>query len=337
MAVDRIGGVRRIDCHVHYVPSGFGGDWDQRIAQQSDFMRVVMQRPAWRDLTALREVMESSQVDLGLIIPNHATVPDVRGRLSHDAYEAYNRSMSSDLAAAEGRFVAMAVVDPFGDREDIAQLERSLELPHMAGIGLNTNYGDVTLDDPRFEPIFALARDHDVPITVHPGGAWPSWHNALRLKESMFLLSGLGFFLTDAMCIFMMAHGGVFDRFPTVRFMFCQLGGVAPICCGRWASAIHHGQLAQVNAGQAPAWTSHTLSDILGHLWLDTHTQDHHAIALVMAEAGDHTVVLGGDYPVTLPDTGIDYAMAELDALKLPADVMRKIERDNGLALLGET
>ncbi len=333
--------LKRIDCHVHYLPSDFGAGSNaavsQRAAEQGAFMSAVLKRPAWRDLAVLSRVLDSTGVDLGFIIPNHVSLADYRGRPAHVANEAYNRSMSADLEqSGNSRFVAMAVVDPFGGPEDVAQLDRSLQLPHIGGIGLVTNYGDVTLDDPRFEPIFAVARDHDVPITVHPGGAWPSWEGPLRLRESSFLLSNLGFFLTDAMCIFLMAHGGVFDRFPTVRFMFCQLGGLAPICCGRWAAAIKHARIGLGEGAELPAWASHSLNDVLSRLWLDSHSQNRHALSMALAEAGSHTVVLGGDYPVTLPELGVDYAMAELNALGLPAETLRRIERDNALALLGK-
>jgi hypothetical protein len=77
------------------------------------------------------------------------------------------------------------------------------------------------------------------------------------------------------------------------------------------------------------------LNEYLAHLWLDTHTQDRHAMALVMAEAGEHTIVLRGDYPVTQPENGVDHALAELDALRLPPATRQKIERDNALTLLG--
>jgi len=291
----------------------------------------VYSRPAWHDLGALTEVMDSTEVDLGLVIPSSSTIPALRaaGGAIHEATEAHNRSMSRDLEAASGRFVAMAVVDPFGGREDVAQLARSLKLPNIGGIGLTTNYGEITLDDKRFEPIFELAREYDVPVTVHPGGIWPGARQQLGL-DTAFLSSGLGFFLVDGLCIFKMAGGGVFDRFPSVRFMFCQLGGVAPICCGRWS--FHDVAQAHGAADHVPA---RSLADYLSHVWLDTHTQDRHALALVMAEFGAHTIVIGGDYPFTVPSLGMDYTLAELAALSPDAETRHNIECNNALALLG--
>ncbi|NIO09155.1 MAG: hypothetical protein GTO40_14540, partial [Deltaproteobacteria bacterium] len=61
-----------------------------------------------------------------------------------------------------------------------------------------------------------------------------------------------------------------------------------------------------------PSWASRTLQEYLSHVWLDTHTQDRDALALVIAEAGEHVVVLGGDHPYTPFEGGIPYAVAEL-------------------------
>jgi predicted TIM-barrel fold metal-dependent hydrolase len=295
-------------------------------------------RPGWTDLDELRQVMDSTGVDLGLILtfPHHATpfrqpaesVPDVMGR--------YNRAISDDLVArGSDRFLGTAAVDPLRGPESVAQLERDLQLPLIRGIALLTNYGDITLDDVRFEPIFELAREFDVPCTVHPGSAWPSWRDAARLGESSFLQSGLGYFLADALCIFLMVHAEVFERFPGVRFMFCQLGGAAAICCGRWHFHAAQARRQALALGRmVPAWARGELKDVLSHLWLDTHTQDRHALRLVLDEVGDSQIVLGGDYPVTPVELGMQYVQAELDALHLTAAVRRKIERDNALDLL---
>src|SRR5437763_1887362 len=91
--------IRRVDCHVHYVATDVQpAEWQTRAASQQGMMRVALARPAWRDLPELAKVMDATKADLALIIPNHVTFPELRGRSSADAYEAYNRSMSRDLA-----------------------------------------------------------------------------------------------------------------------------------------------------------------------------------------------------------------------------------------------
>lgn len=333
-----VAAIHRVDCHVHFQPTGFhqprrAGPPGGMLGNPDSAMRA-----GWTDLAELRQVMDDTRVDLGLILgfPHHATTFQRTDESVAQAIGRYNQALSDDLVAAgDNRFVATATIDPLSGDDGVAQLEHDLQLPLMGGIALLTNYGNVTLDDPRFDAIFELARAYDVPCTVHPGSAWPSWRDAARLGESSFLQAGLGYFLADALCIFLMTHAGVFERFRDVRFMFCQLGGAAAICCGRWH---FHATQARAQAAalgrDVPVWARAELTDVLSHVWLDSHTQDRHALRLVLEEAGPQSVVLGGDYPVTAPELGMQYVQAELDALSLSTEVRRSIERDNALALL---
>jgi len=58
-------------------------------------------------------------------------------------------------------------------------------------------------------------------------------------------------------------------------------------------------------------------------------------LRLVLEEAGPRSIVLGSDYPVSAPDLGMEYVQAELDALDLPSETRRRIERENAFDLLG--
>ncbi|HLY67208.1 MAG TPA: hypothetical protein VKU60_16850, partial [Chloroflexota bacterium] len=110
-----------------------------------------------------------------------------------------------------------------------------------------------------------------------------------------------------------------------------------PFCCGRWE--YHRDQAGHMHEERdvpLPSWTAKPLGEYLSHLWLDTHTQDRHAMSLVMAEAGEHVIVLGGDHPYTPYEGGVPYAMDELRGLSPSATTTENIEHENALALLGE-
>src|SRR5579862_9052765 len=268
----------RIDCHVHYHASAFA---DLLLAHQGTTGRnvpirgFVASRPAWRNLNALREVMDQTEVELGVIIPIAGTLMGLR-TAGPGATEAYNRSLSEDLTAMEGRFLGCAVVDPFGGKDEVAQLDRSLGLPNLGGIGLIASYDGIALDDAAFEPIWQVAKARNAPVLVHPSTVAPAWTETLRLDHNV-LEAGLGFLLDDALCIMRMALNGTFDRYPDVRFMFCQLGGFAPACCARWDFYRKQHVLMSSTAGQPlPVWARHAFEDYLQRIWVDTHSQDRH-------------------------------------------------------------
>ena len=84
-----------------------------------------------------------------------------------------------------------------------------------------------------------------------------------------------------------------------------------------------------------PDWAEHALEEYLGRIWLDTHSQDGPLMRLVMELAGEDVIVLGGDYPLTLPEDGVLHVMKELDRIGASPHVKAKIERENALRLLG--
>src|SRR5207247_9481867 len=127
----------------------------------------------------------------------------------------------SELAQSEGRFLAAAIVDPFGGEQEVDQLDRSLSLPGLSAVGLVASYDGRALDDPALVPIFGCARAHDVPVLVHPSGISPAWRASLGLNNPI-LAAGFGFMMDDALTILKMATSGPFDRFNEVRFMFTR-------------------------------------------------------------------------------------------------------------------
>lgn len=328
----------RIDCHVHYHASAFS---EGLLSHQGTtganvpIRGFVSSRPAWHDLDALREVMDRTDVALGVIIPIAGTLLGL-SRAGAGATEAYNRSLSDDLQrGGQDRFLGAAVVDPFGGKDEVAQLERSLKLPHIGAVGLVAGYEGVALDDPAFEPLWEVAREHNMPVLVHPSLVARSWVETLRLDNNV-LEAGLGFLLDDALCILRMVLNGTLDRFPDVRFMFCQLGGFAHACCARWDFHRKQHQLMSAASGRpVPEWANHALEEYLGRIWLDTHSTDRHLMRLVLDVAGEDTIVLGGDYPLTLPEDGVLHNIRELDALGVTDSVKAKIERGNARRLLG--
>ncbi|NIO09154.1 MAG: amidohydrolase family protein, partial [Deltaproteobacteria bacterium] len=177
------------------MPSIFGDRLREFLAGDNPLRSVVASRPAWRDLSVHLRQMDQSDVEKAIVLP-YATellrgLKSLGGALN-DNMEAYNRSMSEDLSRTHGRFYGAAVVDPFGGKESIRQLDRSLTLPSMVAIGLNASYEGISLDDPAFEPIYHVARHHDVPVLVHPSSVAQSWADTLRL-DNIFLRTGLGF------------------------------------------------------------------------------------------------------------------------------------------------
>jgi predicted TIM-barrel fold metal-dependent hydrolase len=72
--------------------------------------------------------------------------------------------------AAPNRFIASpAVFEP--GKADLAMLRREYKASRLGGMGeLAAQYAGIAPNDPRLEPLFALAEEFDVPVLIHTEG-----------------------------------------------------------------------------------------------------------------------------------------------------------------------
>jgi predicted TIM-barrel fold metal-dependent hydrolase len=132
----RLTGVRPLDVHTHvgvHDPAGFHATWDDLLGALDD---------AGAD---------------AVVFPLHE--PD-------DGYARANRELSERAAASGGRVLAFARLDPHDDPE--ARARDALELG-AAGMKLHPRAERFSLDDPRLDPVFALADERRLPVLVHAG------------------------------------------------------------------------------------------------------------------------------------------------------------------------
>src|SRR5690349_20735261 len=97
---------RLIDCHLHYMPSAIGDRLRSDFMGKNPQRHMVGARPAWRDLSLHLDLMDRHAVAMGVMLDYGSEL--MRGLKSlggslNEPYEAYNSSMSEDLAPLGGR------------------------------------------------------------------------------------------------------------------------------------------------------------------------------------------------------------------------------------------
>jgi len=139
------------------------------------------------------------------------------------------------VAAAPARFIPSAQVrDP--SAVDLAALRTALQTKRLRGMGELTNqYRAIPANDPRMDPLFALAVEFDVPTLIHSGGtgdATPTFRIALGHPE--LLQDVLRKYPTLRLCI---AHAGfpffeeivaLLYRYPNVYVNVSAINWIIP-------------------------------------------------------------------------------------------------------------
>ena len=180
---------------------------------------------------------------------------------------------------------------PMQDGERAAsELERAVTRLGLRAFEICTHINGRDLDDPAFEPVFAAAARHNVPIFLHP----QNWGEMRRIKD-YHLWNLVGFPFETGLAAARLIAGGVFDRNPGLRIVLAHGGGYFPYQIGRldWGYKVRaelHDRLPKPP------------SAYLGGIYCDTLTHNTTSLRFLVERLGDDHVVIGTDYPFDMGD-----------------------------------
>lgn len=128
-----------------------------------------------------------------------------------------------------GRFIGVAHVHPLGGKEAFHELERCSYELGFQGVVITSESDGLFLDDPAFEPFWAIAERLGMYVFVHP---------ALRLNDSRQFNAydtarSVGREFSLVMATIRLINAGVFDRHPNLTIQMAHLSGGISSVIGR--------------------------------------------------------------------------------------------------------
>jgi aminocarboxymuconate-semialdehyde decarboxylase len=218
------------------------------------------------------------------------------------------------------RFRALAVLPLLDIDDSIDELERSIAELGMAGTMILTNVDGEPLDSPRLEPFWQRAHELRALVYVHP--TLPAVTAGL---EDYGLAIGLGFFADTNLALARLTFGGVFERYPGIRWVFSHLGGTVPFLLPRLDNYYQQFPECREHISRPP-------SSYLGELLYDTASTHVPALRCTCETFGSGHLVFGSDYP-HVPGGSGPY-LGALDELDLAPDERRDVLGERALRLL---
>jgi predicted TIM-barrel fold metal-dependent hydrolase len=169
-----------------------------------------------------------------------------------------------------------------------AEAHRSVTELGFVSLTLPCAVGRHNLDDPSFEPLYALAEEVDVPLGFHAGGGRFAHH---RFVDAYAQLHAFEFPVNIMFAVTTVVCGGVLARHPRLRVAMLEAGvGWAPYYFGRLDEHF------ELRPGEMPAIDrppSSFLED--GRLVISTEGED--GLAHAVHALGAQSVVWASDYP----------------------------------------
>jgi len=187
-------------------------------------------------------------------------------------------------------------------KEIVKELNRAEGLGFRA-ISLATSVDGIYLDDERFAPLYERAEKAGIPLFVHPQTINPIGYERL---QHLLLTSVIEFVFDTTVCIGRLMTGGVFNRYPELKFVFAHFGGVMPFSKERFDSVY------KMLRGRDFIEDLHGLpTEYLRRIYVDTSgASSPHALMCTLDMVGVEHTLWGSDYPGN-PDVA-----ASIDAIE---------------------
>lgn len=230
---------RTVDVHNHFYPWEYlehlmSRSEPPRLEQTGETSYVALapgnvrvahiDRPGHYDLEARITDLDGAGLDTQIIsitIPGPEMLPAEEG-----VYWA--KKINDEYAKAvqdyPGRFFAMANL-PYQDPDAAAkELERCYKELGAVGIQMFSNVNGEPLFLEKYDPIFAMASEWELPILMHPTVPWTSsTMDLLKIPYQLY-----GYTLDTTLSLVSLIFQGVFERHPELLMVHGHLGGMVP-------------------------------------------------------------------------------------------------------------
>jgi aminocarboxymuconate-semialdehyde decarboxylase len=145
--------------------------------------------------------------------------------------------------------------------------------------------------DPRFEPFWAVAEQHDALVFVHP----TTREFPVAVLHEHYLWNLVGNPVETTIAAAHLVLSGTMARHPRLRVLLAHGGGGIVALSGR----IRHGQATVAAAGPA---VEPDAGAVIRRFRFDTVTHDPALLRALVEAVGADRVLLGSDYPFDMAD-----------------------------------
>ena len=211
-----------------------------------------------------------------------------------DLCRVANDDVAQMCSAAPDRLFGMATLPLNDPQAAVAELQRAHTDLGLVAVCMGTSVGDVMLDDPSLDPVYALAEECSMPLMLHP--YIYMMVDPPRGAEGFHLPNVIGNPLETVVAGFRLIVGGTLDRHPGLEVQLSHGGGNFPYQLGRL-------QHAYEERGDTSAIALKPPTEYLDQFLFDTVIFDLDTLEFLIAKAGISRVVFGTDIPFDMADT----------------------------------
>ena len=237
--------------------------------------------------------MDATGVDVHVLSATPQTyLYNVEPELAATVAAIQNDQMAKHIAAHPDRFWGIATLPLAQPKQAADELKRAMTKLGLRGSMFGSNIKGINLDDPMFEPLWAIAEELGAFMFVHPNNV----AGADRLK-SYYLGNLIGNPLDTTIAAASLFFGGVMDRYPKLKIMLAHGGGFTPYQAARWEHGWKVRNEPKKNIKTQP-------KGIAKRFFYDTILHSDRTLEAMIGLVGSDHVLLGSDYPYDMAMLG---------------------------------
>ncbi|MBX9777254.1 MAG: amidohydrolase [Xanthobacteraceae bacterium] len=213
------------------------------------------------------------------------------------AIRASNEYLASLRDKHKDRIVALAVAIPGGGDDHLKELERAVREDDLRGVIISSSHRRAYPDDDDAKPFFKLCCDLDIPVFMHP----PSVGFGEERMKEFRLASSVGRPFDSCLALARLIVKGLFEEFPTIKFVASHLGGGICEIIGRmdYAYELRDNPVILGPYGP-PVHITRKPSDYLRMMYFDTVAYHAPAIECAIKTVGADRLIFGTDSPMLI-------------------------------------
>jgi aminocarboxymuconate-semialdehyde decarboxylase len=248
-----------------------------------------------------------------------------------------NDEMAEMVANNPKRYVAAIANLPLNDMDAaLKEAERAFTQLGFKGIQMYTRVNGKPPSADELMPLYELMVKFDLPIWLHPmrSSSQPDYAAETVSYNQLFSIFGWPYDTTAAMV--RLVFSGIFERFPTIKFITHHCGGMVPYFSDRLVVHYNNG-LERLGAKTFPGLTKHPV-EYLRMFYADTALDgnSNYALECGLAFFGEDHVLFGSDMPYDTESGGISIreTIKAIDNMKVSDSTKARIYEGNARRLL---
>jgi predicted TIM-barrel fold metal-dependent hydrolase len=260
--------------------------------------------------------MDKAGVDMQVLSHGAPSLQKIESSLAVDLARRANDKLASACAKYPTRFAAFAALPTTAAPElAAAELERCVTMGFKGAMIHGLSNGEF-LDEPKFDPIWAMAERLDVPIYLHPSvphqAVTDVYYKKYMQDFPMVIRAAWGFTVETATIAIRMVLGGVFERHPKLKLILGHFGETLPFLVWRIDQALKR-------PGAKPMSFRKVFSN---NFYVTTSGNfSNPALLCTMMEMGIDRILFAIDYPFVMNEDGMEWIpnmpICEEDKIKL--------------------